>query len=126
MTIRTGPQPIRVLVAESRPHLLASLCRKLTKDKRFCVVAQAHTGDEAVASKVDFDVALVDLTISGLGSLGTVARLHQHHPDARIVVIADSDVVYLRNAATAEGASGYLVPADTADMGDRLVGLVGG
>jgi two-component system invasion response regulator UvrY len=119
-------RPLRVLVAESSPYLLAALCRKLTRDKRFRVVAQAHTGDEAVASSADFDVALIDLTISGLGSLGTVARLHELHPEAQIVVVADCDVVYLRNAALAEGAFGYLVGGDEDDMGDRLAGLLAG
>jgi len=126
MTVRTGYKPIRVLVAESKPDLLTALCRKLTRDKRFRVVAKARSGDEAVASEAEFDMALVDLTISGLGSLGTVARLRERNPDARIVVLADTDVLYLRNAAAAEGASGYLVREAPEDMGDRLVGLVCG
>jgi two-component system OmpR family response regulator len=122
-----GParSPIRVLVVESDAHLATVLCWILSHDERFRVVAQARDGQAAVACPADFDVALVDLRISGLGGLGTIARLHERRPCRAIVVLADTDAVYLRHAAAAEGADGYLVkPSDLEKLGDRLADVV--
>jgi DNA-binding NarL/FixJ family response regulator len=118
-------KPIRVLIAESNPHLAAVLCWVLTHDERFEVVAQVRDGDAAVACEAEFDLALVDLAIFGLGGLGTIAHLHGRRPTPIIVVLADTDAVYLRHAAEAEGADAYLVkPAHLADLDDRLASVV--
>jgi DNA-binding response OmpR family regulator len=68
---------------------------------------------------------MVDLRISGLGGLGTIAHLHDSHPVPAIAVLAETDAVYLRHAAEAEGAEAYLVkPANLDTLGDRLAALV--
>jgi hypothetical protein len=43
--------PIRVLVAESNPHLSSVLCWVLSHDERFEVAAEVRDGDTAVASR---------------------------------------------------------------------------
>jgi hypothetical protein len=43
---RSARDPIRVMVAESNPHLAAVLCWVLSHDERFRVVAQARDGDD--------------------------------------------------------------------------------
>jgi two-component system NarL family response regulator len=121
-----SPNPIRVLVAESNPHLATVLCWVLAHDERFRVVAQARDGDAALACPADFDLALVDLSLFGLGGLGTIAHLRERQEAPTIVVLADTDAVYLRHAAEAEGATGYLVkPADLTDLADKLAELCG-
>jgi DNA-binding NarL/FixJ family response regulator len=125
--VESHPQrtPIRILVAESNPQLASVLTWVLAEDDRFQVVAQVHDGDEAVACHEPFDMALVDLSVFGLGGLGTIARLHQRKPAPAIAVLAETDAVYLRHAAASEGAIGYLVkPADLEQLGDRLAELV--
>jgi DNA-binding NarL/FixJ family response regulator len=122
---KTPGAPIRVLVAESNPHLAAVLGWVLSQDERFKVVAQVRDGDAAVACEADFDLALVDLAIFGLGGLGTIAHLHDRQPAPVIAVLADTDAIYLRHAAEAEGAHAYFVkPAHLADLDDRLAALV--
>lgn len=117
--------PIRVLVAESDPHLGTLLCWIFRQDKRFAVAGHVSTGDQAVACDAPFDLALVDLRISGLGGLGTIARLHHRVPVPAVVVLADTDPVYLRHAAAAEGAIGFLViPNDLDHLTNRIVALV--
>jgi DNA-binding response OmpR family regulator len=123
----TGPaQPIRVLIAESNPHLAAVLGWVLSHDERFEVTARVRDGDAALACETEFDLALVDLQISGLGGLGTISQLHGRRPAPVIAVLADTDAVYLRHAAEAEGADAYFVkPAHLADLDDRLAALFG-
>jgi DNA-binding NarL/FixJ family response regulator len=122
-TAATGltAEPIRVLVAESNAHLRSLLGWVLTHDERFRVVAQVGDGDTAVACKEEFDLALIDLSISGLGGLGTIAKIRRRQPVPAIVVLADTDAIYLRHAAAAEGADCYLVkPADIHTLADHL------
>jgi DNA-binding NarL/FixJ family response regulator len=118
-------RPLRVLVAESNAHLATVLAWVLSDDERFQVVGTARDGEAALACGAEFDLALVDLRIFGLGALGTIAHLHERRPRPTIVVLADTDAVYLRHATAAEGADGYLVKAAELDnLGDRLVSLV--
>jgi DNA-binding response OmpR family regulator len=118
-------QPIRVLVAESDPHLGTLLCWIFNQDNRFVLAGHVVTGDQAVACDAPFDLALVDLRISGLGGLGTIARLHHRVPVPAVVVLADNDPIYLRHAAADEGAIGFLViPDDLDHLTNRIVELV--
>ncbi len=116
---------IRVLVAESNPHLRSVLSWSLAQDARFQVVAEVSDGDEAASCTADFDVALLDLSISGLGGPGTLARLQQRRPAPAVVLISGTDAVYLRHAAAAEGAADFLVrPLEPPVLADRLVTAV--
>lgn len=115
---------IRVLVAESDSRLRSVLCWLLDDDQRFCVVGQASTEDQALACESPFDVALLDLRLSGLGGLNVIGRLRQHDPVPLVVILADTGAVYLRHAAAQEGAIAYLVrPDDLEHLGDRLAEL---
>jgi len=121
-----APNRIRVLVAESNKRTRSVLCWMLEHDGRFRVVGEATTGEEAVACDEPFDVALVDLRISGLGGMNTIGRLQGHRPVPAVVVLAGAGAIYLRHAAAAEGAAGYLVASEDLDhLGDRLVELTG-
>jgi DNA-binding NarL/FixJ family response regulator len=100
------------MVASSDSHLRLLLCRSLAHDRRFRVVAQAADGDAALACPIAFDVAVVDLSIGGFGVLEVITHLRSRQPAPAIVVISHADVLYLRDALTAEGVADYLVVAD--------------
>ncbi len=122
----TGPAPdrVRVLIVETNTRLRSVLCWLLDNDQRFCVVGQASSEDQALACDAPFDVALIDLRLSGLGGLNVIGRLLQRDPIPLVVVLAGTGAVYLRHAAAQEGASGYLVrPDDLEHLGDRLAEL---
>jgi CheY-like chemotaxis protein len=60
-------------------------------------VVEAETGEAAVdyASEHDFDVAIVDLTMPGIGGLETARQLRSLHPDLRIILSSghrDTDI----------------------------------
>ena len=113
---------IRVLVASTDRHLRSVLCWSLEHDERCQVVVQASDGDAVVACRCAFDVAVVDVAISGLGIMGVIGRLRDRKPAPLVVVLAHTDAIYLRHALQAEGASGYLVMPDDLDhLGERLV-----
>lgn len=110
-----------VLIGSSDRQLRAMLAWKIAADPCLEVVAQVTDGDSAVCCPVDFDIALIDISIGGLGILGVIAGLRRDRPETMIVVITHTDAVYLRHALTAEGADDYLVmPADFEAMTGRL------
>ena len=111
-----------MLVASSDRRLRSVLCWSLEHDERCQVVAQASDGDAVVACRCAVDVAVVDVAISGLGIMGLIGRLRGREPAPPVVVVANTDAIYLRHAVQAEGALDYLVMPDDLDhLGERLV-----
>jgi DNA-binding NarL/FixJ family response regulator len=104
----SGARPIRTLVAQAEASIRGVLTWLLDQDPRFAVVASVGTGGEAASWAGAIDAALVDLAVPGLDALKTVRALRDHHPDATVVVLATVDGPYLRAAARAAGAHGYV------------------
>jgi CheY-like chemotaxis protein len=117
-----APEPIRVLIASSDRRVRNLLRRTLGSDPRFAVIAEAATGDEAIAFAEAYQLAVVDLTIPGLGVFGVLSNLRHLQPRRLVVITAPTGVVYLRHAAAVEGADDYVVLPDEIDqLTDRLL-----
>jgi DNA-binding NarL/FixJ family response regulator len=117
----TSPSVLRVLVVEGDRHLRSLLRWVLDDDGRFRVVGEAADARTAVSWTRPFDLALVDLQLSGLDGSGVISSLHERTPAPVVVVLSVSGVPYLRYAARAQGADGFVVrPDDLDDIGDRL------
>jgi DNA-binding NarL/FixJ family response regulator len=80
---------IRVLIAAGRALVLASYRALLESDERIEVVAEAASGEQALALARDAipDVALLDLELPGLNDLETIARVVSHPVFARVPVM---------------------------------------
>jgi signal transduction histidine kinase/ActR/RegA family two-component response regulator len=86
---------LRVLVVDDE-HAVRSVCTRALRIAGAYVV-EAETGEAAVdyASEHDFDVAIVDLTMPGIGGLETARQLRSLHPDLRIILSSghrDTDI----------------------------------
>jgi DNA-binding NarL/FixJ family response regulator len=115
-----------VLIGVADERLRSTLCRIVGRDRRFVVVAAVGTGEEAVAEGEPFDLALIDLAISGLGGGATMAGLSARTASPSVVILAGTGAVYLRHAAAAEGAAGFLVYPDDLDrLAERIADLRG-
>ena len=122
MTENFSHGPIRVMVASADRRARKLLSWSLTHDGRFNVVGEASDGDMLVAQTEPYELALVDLTIPGLGILGVIDRLRRHSPSQTVVVMGYTDARYVRKAITAEGAADYLLlPDDLDKLTDRLL-----
>lgn len=118
-------QRIRVLVASTDTSLRKLICSSLVRNRRFAVVAQATDGDAAVACPIEFDAAILDVSIAGLGVLGVMSGLRALSSHPVIVVVSRSGAIYLRHACLAEGADEYLVvPDDLDSLPERIVQTV--
>ncbi len=102
---------IRVLVADDHAVLRAGLRVLIGAQPDMEVVGEAADGDEAVrkVGEARPDVALVDLTMPGVGGIKAIERIRRESPTTRVLVLTMHDVpAYLRSALAA-GATGYVV-----------------
>jgi DNA-binding NarL/FixJ family response regulator len=114
--------PIRVVIGSNDAAMRQLLGRVFAQDGRFEVTAQSDNGFEVVADPTGFDVAVLDLSIAGLGILGVISHLRRSSQTWPVVVVTQHDAIYLRHALQAEGATDYLViPDDLPQVADRTV-----
>ncbi|MBM4470145.1 response regulator [Rhodococcus hoagii] len=107
---------VRVLLVDDHPVVRAGLRALLASHDGVDVVAEASSGEEAVAlaGSTEPDVVLMDLRLgAGLDGAGATARITAADNPPRVVVLTtyDTDADILR--AVEAGASGYLLK-DTA------------
>jgi DNA-binding NarL/FixJ family response regulator len=105
----TGDHIIRVLVADDDPLARRMLCEQLASED-ISVVGQARDGDEAVAMAITLrpDVAVIDLSMPGCDGVTAAARIAEHAPDIRIVILSATLDEEAGLLALRSGAIGFL------------------
>lgn len=107
----TGDGTITVLLADDHPVVREGLCAMLEPAGDIRVVAQAASGEEAVAHATALrpDVVLMDLRMDEMDGVAATERILAAVPGTRVVVVTtyESDADILR--AVEVGAAGYLV-----------------
>jgi two-component system response regulator DesR len=102
---------IRVLIAEDQGMVRGALATLLGLEDDIEVVAEAATGDEALAAatKTKPDVALLDIEMPGKDGIATAGELRTALPACKVVILTTfGRPGYLRRAMEA-GASAFLV-----------------
>jgi two-component system response regulator DesR len=114
---------IRILVAEDQAMVLGALTALLEIENDFEVVAQARSGDEALAlaQRHRPDVVVTDIEMPGMTGLDLAAHLKTSGSPSRIVILTTfARPGYLRRALEV-GASGYLLKdAPSAQLADAI------
>lgn len=105
------PEALRILLADDHPLLRDGVVRSLEVESGWRVVAQAECCDQAVAMarREQPDVALVDLSMPGIGGIEVIRQVASSCPRTRIVVLtasSDSDELF---AALKAGAHAYVL-----------------
>ena len=99
---------IAVLIADDHPVFRFGLAALLNASPDLAVVAEAASGEAAVALAAEHqpDVVVMDLNMPGLGGLEAIRRIHATTPSIGVLVITmfDDDTVF---AAMRAGARGY-------------------
>ncbi len=117
----SGPEPIRVIVADDQQIVRAGLTMILEAQPGIEVIGQAADGHQAVtlAQRVRPDVCLFDIRMPGLDGIEATRRLAG--PDVAdplaVVVITTFDLDEYVHAALRAGARGFLLK----DAGPELL-----
>jgi two-component system response regulator NreC len=110
-------EKIRVLLADDHAVLRAGLRLLLDAQADMEVVGEASTGEQAVtqAKKLNPDVVLLDITMSGPDGLDAVRKIKEDNPEIKVLALTmHDDESYLRQVLKG-GGSGYVLKraADT-------------
>ena len=102
---------IRVMIADDHAILRAGLKLLVNAQADMEVVSEAPDGEKAVqaARETRPDVALLDLTMPGVGGMTALQEMARNCRETRVLVLTmHDDPAYLRSVLAA-GASGYLL-----------------
>ncbi|MBO9596955.1 MAG: response regulator transcription factor [Cohnella sp.] len=104
-------QPIRVLIADDHPHAREGMRTILSADSSFLVVAEASSGEQAIAlaGELQPELVLMDIHMPGMGGLEAVKAIKTAQPQAKIVIVTVSDEPSHLFEAIKKGAQGYLL-----------------
>jgi DNA-binding NarL/FixJ family response regulator len=84
---------IRIVIADDHPIFRDGLCRLLSLEEDFDVVAQLEDGLHVskVLQQYDPDILLLDLNMPGLSGLATLQRLKAASSRTRVILVTASD-----------------------------------
>ncbi len=102
---------MRLLIADDHPVFLAGLEALLGTVPEFEVVASARDGDEALAlaERVEFDVAVLDLDMPGRDGAGVTEEILRLRPTAGVLILTMHDDTDSLRRTLAAGARGYVL-----------------
>lgn len=105
------PNPVRILLADDHPMFREGVAHSLAADPAFAVVGQAESGEQAVelARRLRPDVALLDISMPGIGGIAAAARIAALLPATRIVMLTMAENRDSLLAALKAGAHGYVL-----------------
>ncbi len=101
---------VRVLIADDHRLFSEALEAILGTDERIEVVGIARNGEEAVAlaSSLDPDVILMDISMPVMDGIEAAKRIRERHQHACILMLTGSDASVDVDRARSAGAAGYV------------------
>lgn len=102
---------VRILIADDHSVVRAGLRALLERQSHFRVIAEASTGEEAIAKaqEVQPDVAVLDIRMPGLSGIEACRRIVKSVPNCHVIMLTSYAEDELLLAAIQAGASGYVL-----------------
>ena len=101
---------LRILLVDDHAVVRAGYRLLLKQSERIEIVAEAETGEQAckLFTELNPDLALMDISLPGMGGLEAIRRIMRRDADAKVLVFSMyEDPVFVDQAVRA-GAKGYL------------------
>lgn len=101
---------IRILLVDDHAVVRAGYRLLLQQSERIEIIAEAETGEQAckLFTELNPDLALMDISLPGMGGLEAIRRIVRRDADAKVLVFSMyEDPVFVDQAVRA-GARGYL------------------
>ncbi len=102
---------IRIIVADDHPLFRDGVVKTLEREADIDVIAEASSGEEAVEQAVDLlpDLAILDLTMPGIGGIAATIRMSTRCPATTVLVLTVSEDSDDLLQALKAGARGYVL-----------------
>jgi DNA-binding NarL/FixJ family response regulator len=106
-----GAGTLTVLVVDDHPVVREGLVSLINRQTDLRVVAEANNGLEGVQQFLAHhpDVALIDLRMPVMDGIQAVCRIHEHAPEARIVILTTYESEEDIYRAVGAGVQGYIL-----------------
>ncbi len=103
--------PVNILIADDHSVVRAGLRALLERQGRFRVVAEASTGEEAIAKAQELrpDIAVLDVRMPGVSGIEACRQIVSTVPGCRVIILTSYAEDELLFAAIQAGASGYVL-----------------
>ena len=115
--------PVRVLMADDHPILLAGLQALVGADPGLCIVGEARDGRTALRLALELrpDVVVLDISMPEMNGIEVTKALRAAWPECRILVLTvHEDRAYLWQLLEA-GVAGFLLKRSAADELPRAI-----
>jgi DNA-binding NarL/FixJ family response regulator len=116
-------EPVRVVIADDHPLLLAGIRRSLESRDDIEIIGEARSGPQvlAIVARRQPHVVLLDLRMPGMSGVECIAKITSDWPEVKTVVLSATDDPCQVDAALAAGASAYIVKSVNAvDIGSVI------
>lgn len=124
-----SPNPISIMLVDDHAVVRAGVRRLLEQHSGFTVVAEAENGERAYQLFGEHlpDVAVMDLSMPGMGGMEAIRRIVARFPAAKLLVLSMHENPAFANQAIKAGAKGYLAKNGLAEeLVDALQAIVSG
>ena len=115
--------PHRFLIVDDHPIVRQGLRLLLESEPDFSVCGEADDAGSALrtAAETSPNVAIVDLTLPGIGGIELIKTLRARQPDLVVLVLSMHDDTVYAERALRSGAAGYVSKHDAPDTLVRAV-----
>jgi DNA-binding NarL/FixJ family response regulator len=120
------PGPVRVLMVEDHPAVLAGLKALIGADPELAIVGEARDGRTALRMAIQLapDVVVLDISLPEMNGVELAAALRAERPEIRMLVLTvHEERAYLRQLVEL-GVGGYLLKRSAADELPRAIHAV--
>jgi DNA-binding NarL/FixJ family response regulator len=120
-------RPLKVLIADDHPLMLAGIRRALERAEDIEVVGEARSGPEAMRliERRQPQLALLDLRMPGASGAEAIEHIRTTWPEVKVVVLSASEDRASIDSALRAGASAYVIksvhPSDIASVLRQVV-----
>ena len=110
-----------LLVVDDEPAVL-KVTQKILERRGYRVIA-CHTGEEALAwlDREDFDVVVSDVQMPGMGGLGLLRAVREHHAGVPVILVTGNPNSETQSVAVEHGVFQYLAKPVNHEVLDEVV-----
>ncbi len=101
---------IHVIIADDHPVVRAGVSKIVAQSGDICVAGEADSGECLLREiqKKSYDVAVMDMTMPGMGGFETLKRIKAIKPQIPVLILSIHPEDQLASRALKAGAAGYL------------------